>query len=53
MVRGEAEPAEWEETKTLARKQHDRLFNRDLLGHPDVGKFIMKGLQKTVAFGLD
>lgn len=52
-VRGEAEPAEWEATKSLARKQHDGLFNRYLLGHPDIGEFTMDGLEKTVAFGVD
>jgi len=32
--RGDAEPAEWEQTKTLARQQHERLASRYLLGQP-------------------
>lgn len=43
--RGDADPAEWEATKALARQQHDGLVSRYLLGQPDVGEFLTEGLE--------
>ncbi len=37
--RGDSGPEEWEETKVLARQQHDGLVSRYLLGQPDAGSF--------------
>jgi hypothetical protein len=51
--RGDSEPAEWEQTKSLARQQHDGLVSRYLLGQPDAGEFLTEGLEKMLAFGLD
>jgi len=51
--RGDAEPAEWEETKLLARQQHDGLVSRYLLGQPEVGEFLTEGLEKMLEFGVD
>ena len=53
IVRGEAEHAEWEATKTLARKQHDGLVSRYLVGQPEVGEFLTVSLQKMLEFGVD
>jgi len=51
--RGDAEPAEWEETKLLARQQHDGLVSRYLLGQPEVGEFLTEGLERMLEFGVD
>ncbi|WP_309668476.1 DUF3775 domain-containing protein [Tabrizicola sp.] len=52
-MRGDAEPEEWKETKTLARQQHDELVSRYLLGQPAVGEFLTEGKEKTLEFGVD
>lgn len=51
--RGDSGPEEWEETKALARQQHEGLVSRYLLGQPDAGEFLTEGLEKMLAFGLD
>jgi hypothetical protein len=51
--RGDAEPEEWEETKALARQQHEGLVSRYLLGQPEVGEFLTEGLEKMREYGLD
>lgn len=51
--RGDAEPAEWEATKTLARQQHDGLVSRYLLGQPEVGEFLTTGLERMEEYGLE
>jgi hypothetical protein len=51
--RGDAEPEEWEETKALARQQHDGLVSRYLLGQPEVGEFLTVGLEKMLEFGVE
>ncbi len=51
--RGDAEPAEWEETKALARQQHEGLVSRYLLGQPEVGEFLTEGLERMIEFGVD
>ena len=51
--RGDAEPAEWEATKVLARQQHEGLVSRHLLGQPEVGEFLTGGLEKMLEFGVD
>lgn len=51
--RGDAEPEEWEETKTLARQQHEGLVSRYLLGQPEVGEFLTEGLEKMLDFGVE
>jgi hypothetical protein len=51
--RGDAEPAEWEETKALARQQHEGLVSRYLLGQPEVGEFLTEGLEKMLEYGVD
>jgi len=51
--RGDAEPQEWEETKALARQQHDGLVSRYLLGQPEVGEFLTEGLEKMLEYGVD
>jgi Protein of unknown function (DUF3775) len=51
--RGDAEPQEWEATKTLARQQHDGLVSRYLLGQPDAGEFLTEGLEKMLEYGVD
>lgn len=50
--RGDAEPAEWEATKALARQQHDGLVSRYLLGQPEVGEFLTEGLEKMLDYGV-
>lgn len=51
--RGDADPAEWEETKALARQQHEGLVSRYLLGQPDVGEFLTEGLEMMEEYGLE
>lgn len=51
--RGDSGPEEWEETKVLARQQHDGLVSRYLLGQPDAGEFLTEGLEKMLDFGVD
>ena len=51
--RGDAEPAEWEQTKALARQQRDGLVSRYLLGQPDAGEFLTEGLEKMLEFGVE
>ncbi len=51
--RGDAEPAEWEATKALARQQHEGLVSRYLLGQPEVGEFLAEGLEQMLEFGVD
>ncbi|WP_138936652.1 DUF3775 domain-containing protein [Roseovarius arcticus] len=51
--RGDVEPAEWEQTKALARQQHKGLVSRYLLGQPEIGEFLTEGLEKMLEFGVD
>lgn len=51
--RGDAEPAEWEATKALARQQHDGHVSRYLLGQPEVGEFLTEGLEKMLEYGVE
>ncbi len=51
--RGDSEPEEWEQTKILARQQHDGLVSRYLLGQPDAGEFLTEGLEKMLELDLD
>jgi hypothetical protein len=51
--RGDAEPAEWEQTKALARQQHDGLVSQYLLGQPNAGEFLTEGLEKMLEYGVD
>ena len=51
--RGDAEPAEWERIKALARQQHVGLVSRYLLGQPQVGEFLTEGLEKMLEYGVD
>ncbi|GGC10374.1 hypothetical protein GCM10011363_28810 [Marivita lacus] len=51
--RGDAEPAAWEQTKALARQQHDGLVSRYLLGRPMVGEYLTEGLEKMLKYGVD
>ncbi len=51
--RGDREAAEWEETKALARQQHEGLVSRYLLGQPLAGEFLTAGLEKMLAYGVD
>jgi hypothetical protein len=50
--RGDAEPAEWEATKALAREQHEGLVSRYLLGQPEVGEFLTEGLEAMLEYGV-
>jgi hypothetical protein len=51
--RGDADPEEWEDTKALARQQHEGLVSRYLLGQPEVGEFLTEGLEKMLEYGVD
>jgi hypothetical protein len=51
--RGDAEPADWEQTKALARQQHEGLVSRYLLGKPMVGEYLTEGLEKMLEYGVD
>jgi hypothetical protein len=51
--RGDAEPAAWEQTKALARQQHEGLVSRYLLGKPMVGEYLTEGLEKMLKYGVD
>jgi hypothetical protein len=51
--RGDAEPESWEQTKALARQQHEGLVSRYLLGQPEVGEFLTEGLEKMLDYGVD
>lgn len=51
--RGDAEPAAWEQTKALARQQHEGLVSRYLLGRPMVGEYLTEGLEKMLKYGVD
>lgn len=51
--RGDADPEAWEQTKALARQQHEGLVSRYLLGQPDAGEFLTEGLEKMLEYGLD
>lgn len=51
--RGDAQPAEWEQTKALARQQHEGLVSRYLLGQPEVGEHLTEGLEKMLEYGVD
>jgi len=51
--RGDAEPQEWEQTKALARQQHEGLVSRYLLGQPEVGEYLTEGLEKMLEYGVD
>jgi len=51
--RGDAEPAEWERTKALARQEHDGLVSQYLLGQPNAGEFLTEGLEKMLEYGVD
>ena len=51
--RGDAEPEQWEQTKALARQQHEGLVSSYLLGQPEVGEFLTEGLEKMLEYGVD
>lgn len=51
--RGDASPAEWEDTKALARQQHEGLVSRYLLGQPEVGEFLTDGLRQMLEYGVE
>jgi hypothetical protein len=51
--RGDADPAEWEATKILARQEHVGPVSRYLLGQPDVGEFLTQGLEMMLEYGVD
>jgi hypothetical protein len=51
--RGDAEPIAWEQTKALARQQHEGLVSRYLLGKPMVGEYLTEGLEKMLEYGVD
>ncbi|MBI1219186.1 MAG: DUF3775 domain-containing protein [Rhodobacteraceae bacterium] len=51
--RGDAEPEEWEETKALARQQHEGLVSTYLLGQPEVGEFLAEGLERMLEYGVE
>ena len=51
--RGDADPDEWQETRALARQQHEGLVSRYLLGQPEVGEFLTEGLEKMLEYGVD
>lgn len=51
--RDDSEPAQWEQTKALARQQHEGLASRYLLGQPEVGAFLTEGLDKMLEYGVD
>jgi hypothetical protein len=51
--RGDAEPEAWEQTKALARQQHEGLVSRYLLGQPEVGEFLTEGLEKMLEYGVE
>ncbi|MDG1116651.1 MAG: DUF3775 domain-containing protein [Flavimaricola sp.] len=51
--RGDAEPEAWEQTKALARQQHEGLVSRYLLAQPEVGEFLTEGLEKMLEYGVD
>jgi hypothetical protein len=51
--RGDAERAERERTKALARQQHEGLVSRYLLGQPEFGEFLTEGLEKMLEYGVD
>ena len=51
--RGDAEPEQWEQTKALARQQHEGPVSRYLLGQPEVGEFLAEGLEKMLEYGVD
>jgi len=51
--RGDAEPQEWEQTKALARQQHEGLVSRYLLGQPEVSEYLTEGLEKMLEYGVD
>jgi len=51
--RGDSEPEEWEQTKTLARQQRESLVSIYLLGQPDAGEFLTEGLEKMLEYGVD
>jgi len=51
--RGDAEPEAWEQTRVLARQQHDGLVSRYLLGQPNAGEFLTEGLEKMLEYGVN
>lgn len=51
--RGDSEPEAWDQTKALARQQHEGLVSRYLLGQPLVGDFLTEGLEKMLEYGVD
>lgn len=51
--RGDAGPEAWEQTKVLARQRHEGLVSRYLLGKPEVGPFLIEGLEKMLNYGVD
>ena len=51
--RGDADPEAWEQTKALARQQHEGPVSRYLLGQPEVGEFLTEGLEKMLEYGVD
>ncbi len=51
--RGDSEPEEWEQTKALARQQHEGLVSRYLLGQPEAGEFLTEGLEKMLEYGVE
>lgn len=51
--RGDSDPEAWEQTKALARQQHEGLVSSYLLGQPLVGDFLTEGLEKMLEYGVD
>ncbi len=51
--RGDADPEAWEQTKALARQQHEGSVSRYLLGQPEVGEFLTEGLERMLEYGVD
>jgi len=51
--RGDSDPEDWEQTKALARQQHEGLVSSYLLGQPQVGDFLTEGLEKMLEYGVE
>lgn len=51
--RGDRAPADWEQSKELARERHVGLVSTYLLAQPHVGEFLTAGLEKVQQFRVD
>lgn len=51
--RGDAEPEAWNQTKAFARQRHEGRVSDYLLGQPEVGGFLMEGLEAMRGSGVD